>query len=313
MSDAAPPRASVVVPVKDGAAHLPGLIAALRAQEIEGGLEIVAIDSGSTDGSAHLLRAAGVRTLPIPPAEFDHGETRNCGAREARGRFVVFLSQDALPADAHFVRRLVETLEAEPRLAGAFARQVARDDADPLTRRDLRAWVAAQTTPRVVFIADPAAFDARPPLERYHLAAFDNVASAVRRDLLLAHPFARSRFGEDVEWGQQMLRNGYGLAFVPEAAVVHSHRRSTRALFRRNYLGHRLLLRLFGLRSIPDAPHLVRAAAGTAVRDVVDLGREGAPLGAFLAAPAQAVAAVYGQYRGARDEALGRPYPEWRS
>jgi rhamnosyltransferase len=313
MPEADPPHASVVIPVKDGAAHLPALLAALRAQEIVGDLELVATDSGSTDGSADLLRAAGVRTLPILPAEFDHGATRNLGAREARGRVVVFLSQDAVPADTHFIRRLVGALEAEPRLAGAFARQIARGDADPLTRRDLGGWVAAEATARVVFVPDAAAFDARPPLERYHLAAFDNVASAVRRDLLLEHPFLPTRFGEDVEWGQRMLRRGYGLAYVPEAAVIHSHRRTARALFRRNYLGHRLLLRLFGLRSIPDPPHLVRAAAGAALRDVADLWREGARLHAFLAAPAQAVAAVYGQYRGARDEAEGRPYPVWRS
>src|SRR5262249_56899389 len=93
-------------------------------------------------------------------------------------------------------------------------------------------------------------------LERYRLSAFDNVASAARRELLLAHPFRATRFGEDVEWGLRMLRAGHGLAYVPEAVVVHSHARSARALYRRSYLGHRLLCRLFGLRTVPHPPHL---------------------------------------------------------
>jgi rhamnosyltransferase len=305
-------RASVVIPVKDGAAHLPSLMAALRAQELDGGLEIVAIDSGSADDSAAILTREGARLLRIEASEFDHGVTRNLGARHAQGRNIVFLTQDALPADAHLVRRLVEALERDERLAGTFARQVPRAEADPLTRRDLAAWVAAGTEPRTTFVTDVARFDALPPLARFIRSVFDNVASAVRRELLLAHPFVATRFGEDLEWGQRMLRTGYGLAYVPEALVIHSHLRSARALFRRNYLGHRLLQRLFGLRTIPDRRHLVRASLGAASVDLLALLRAGGPLSAFLSAPAQALASVYGQYRGARDEVIGRPYPEWR-
>ena len=308
---AASVRATVVVPVKDGGALLEALLSGLQHQEVPGGLEVLAIDSGSSDGSLETLRRRGVRLIEVPPTAFDHGETRNLGAREAKGTVALFMSQDVVPSDGHVVRRLVEAVEKDPRLAGAFARQVPRAEADPLTRRDLSSWVAARPEPRTVFLEDHAAFASLPPLERHRLTAFDNVASAVRRDVLLAHPFAPTRFGEDVEWGQRMLRLGYGLAYVPDAVVVHSHPRTARALLRRNYLGHRLLHRLFGLRTVPDAPHLVRASIGAVVGDVGTLLREGAGVSAFAAAPAQAVAGVYGQYRGARDEALGRPYPEW--
>lgn len=304
-------RASVVVPVRDGAAHLEPLLRSLETQEIDGGLEILAVDSGSSDGSLDALGRHGVRVIGIPPGSFDHGGARNRGAAEARGAFVLFLSQDALPADPHLARRLVEALEADCRLAGAFARQVPRPEADPLTRRDLAAWVAAGTEPRTVFVRDLGRFAALPPIERYRLSAFDDVASAVRREVLLAHPFETTRFGEDVEWGQRMLRAGYGLCYVPEAVVVHSHPRTARSLFRRSYLDHRLLLRLFGLRTVPDLPHLLRASVGAVVGDLRTLAREGADTLVWLSAPIQALAATYGQYRGAQDELEGRPYPEW--
>src|SRR5689334_1754373 len=99
--------ATVVLPVRDGARHLPPLLDRLRAQDLPG-LEVLAIDSGSTDGSVALLEAAGVDVHRIAPDAFDHGETRNLGARAAGGRYVLFLSQDALPADASWARRLVE-------------------------------------------------------------------------------------------------------------------------------------------------------------------------------------------------------------
>jgi rhamnosyltransferase len=308
---ASPPRASVVVPVRNGAATLPDLLQALESQELPGGLEVVALDSGSSDGSRELLAHAGARVEPIAAREFDHGATRNLGARLARGGHVLFLTQDAIPAGADFARRLVEALAADARLAGAFARQVPRADADTLTRRDLERWPAASREARTVFVADVEGFDALPPADRYRLSVFDNVASAVRREHLLAHPFAPTRFGEDIEWGLRMLRLGYGLRYVPEAVVVHSHRRTARALFRRNYLGHRALLRLFGLRTIPDGPHLVRAALGSLCSDLATLVRCGAKPRAWLAMPAQALAATWGQYRGGCDEALGRPHPDW--
>lgn len=304
-------RASVVLPVKDGATHLSQLLEALAGQVFEGELEVLAIDSGSSDESLAILERHRVRTLRIPPGSFDHGTTRNLGAREARGETVVFLSQDAVPADSHVVARLAAALQGDRRLAGAFARQQPRPEADPLTRRDLAAWVAASPEPRTVVADDLARFEARPPLERYRLAAFDNVASAVRRTLLLEQPFAPTAFGEDVEWGLRMLRLGHGLAYVPSAVVVHSHARTARGLYRRNYLGHRLLYRLFGLVTIPDVRHLLRAVAGTVVGDLRELVRAGAPAAQLLAAPAQAVAAVHGQYRGARDEARRRPGPAW--
>jgi rhamnosyltransferase len=300
-----------VVLVKDGARDLPDLAAALAAQDLDGGLEVLAVDSGSRDGSVEILEAHRARVIRVPAGSFDHGLTRNLGAREARADIVVFLSQDALPADRSFVRTLVLALEADRRLAGVFARQAPRAGADPLTRRDLGGWVAAQTAARAVFLPAPDALAAMSPLERHRLLAFDDVASAVRRDVLLAHPFEKTRFGEDVEWAQRVLSLGFGIGYVPEAVVFHSHSRSARRLFRRNYLGHRVLHRLFGLRTIPDVPHLLRASAGAVASDLATLAREGATPSLWLAAPAQALAASWGQYRGARDEAEGRPYPDW--
>ena len=136
------------------------------------------------DGSPAILEAHGARVLRVPPESFDHGTTRNLAAGEARSPVVVFLSQDAVPAGPRFVLTLVETLEADPRLAGAFARQVPRENADPLTRRDLAAWVAGSPAARVVFLPEPEALSILPPLERHRLLAFDDApgaAEAVRR------------------------------------------------------------------------------------------------------------------------------------
>ena len=302
---------SVFIPVLDGGARLGEVLDALGRQQVDGGLEIVAVDSGSRDGSVDRLLAAGARVERIARDEFDHGATRNRGVALSRGRHVVFLSQDALPVGDGFLSALTRPLERDGRVAGAFARQVPRSGADACTRRDLAAYVAAGAAPRVVFRSEVPDFERLPPLEQSRMSAFDNVASAAPRALLLAHPFVPSRFGEDLEWGTRVLHLGYGLAYAPEAVVEHSHERTARGLYRRNYLGHRLLYRLFAVQTIPDRRHAVRAALGAMWSDARALGRGGARVSEWLRLPMCALCATYGQYSGARDERLGRGYPPW--
>lgn len=308
-----PVLVSVVVPVKDGAAHLPALLAALEAQQVAGGFELVALDSGSRDGSQRMLaepRGFELNRIDVEPAAFDHGATRNLGARAARGEFLVFLSQDALPVGPHFLQTLVEPLRHDPRLAGVSARQRPRPDADAITRERLQRSGLAEGPARRVF-ATAAELDAMPALARLRACAFDNVASAVRRDVLLAHPFPASRFGEDVEWADRVLRAGFGLAVEPAAEVVHSHERRVGALFRRRYLEHRALMRVFGLAVVPNASGLLRAAVGGALHDLAVAWRAREAAGALIRAPWPAIAEACGEYRGARDEREGRPYPRW--
>src|SRR5262245_41377034 len=59
------PRCSVCIPTWNGAADLERLLPALAAQELDGGFEIVAVDSGSTDASRELLETAGARVRSI--------------------------------------------------------------------------------------------------------------------------------------------------------------------------------------------------------------------------------------------------------
>ena len=61
------PSVSVVIPVKDGARHLAEVLAALADQAVEH--DLLVVDSGSTDGSVEIARAAGARVHLIAPEE----------------------------------------------------------------------------------------------------------------------------------------------------------------------------------------------------------------------------------------------------
>lgn len=253
------PRVSILIPTRNGGETLREALSAIAAQEIGLAFEIVAIDSGSTDGTLDLLQARADRVIHVPPASFDHGETRNRGIEACRGEWVALLVQDAVPADRRWLFELVRPLDQDPRVAGSFARQLPRPDASALTRAMLARWVAARETPRVQGPLSEAELMALAPAERHERCVLDNVSSCLRRAVWERIPFRSAPIGEDLAWGREVLLAGHRLAYAPQAAVVHSHERSLGYELGRTYLVHRRLGELFGLRTVPAWADLVRA------------------------------------------------------
>lgn len=252
-------RASIVILTRNGAETLPAVLAGLARQRSDLSFEVVAVDSGSTDGTLNLLQGRVDRLIQIPPAEFDHGLTRNVGISHAQGEFIVLLVQDAVPATDDWLSTLTAPLRSDERVAGAFARQVPRDDASAVTRLYAGRWLASSEMPRTVGVANSEEFLALDPARQFDRCIFDNVCSCVRRSVWARYPFPATPIAEDVEWARTVLLAGHALVYAPEAIVVHSHDRSARYEFERTIVLHRRLFELFRLRTIPTLPSLARA------------------------------------------------------
>ena len=253
---------SIVVPTRNGISTLPALAEAIARQDDRSPRELVVVDSGSSDGTLELARQVADTVITVVAEEFDHGETRNRGIAASRGEVVILIVQDARPIGPDWLSRLLAPLRDDPRVAGAFARQVPRGDAPAVVRQQLAGWVASGGTSRVVSI-DPAAFAGISPPERLTMCAFDNVCAAVRRAVWQQIPFRRSPIAEDLEWGRDVLLAGHRIAFAADAVVEHSHDRSAWYELRRTWVLHQQLYRLFGFRAIPTVGALAQSIAGT--------------------------------------------------
>ena len=299
------PIYSIVLPTLNGAGTLPALLAALSSQRTAEPIEVIAVDSGSADGTVDLLERWGADTIRIRPEQFDHGLSRNLAAARARGTFLVFLVQDALPVDRHFLDALAAPFATQPRLAGTFAHQQPRANATRLARDSVQRWVAAFNQGGTTsFPGGLAEFEALAPLERLRRCVLDNVASCIRRSAWEAHPFKATPIAEDLEWAKDILLHGYSIQFVPEAVVLHSHDRSASYEYARTRALHARLVDLFGLQTIPTLPHLGRAIALSAARHLRCEARDPRQ---WPRALALAVAWPLGQYVGARHGRAGRP------
>jgi rhamnosyltransferase len=217
---------SVLIPVKNGGTDLVRCLEGIAAQQTADEVEIVVVDSGSTDGSIEQARRHGARVHEISPEQFVHGATRNLAARLSRGDVLVFTTQDAVAANERWLQSLVSPLEGES-VAGAYGRQLPDDDATPPERFFLDFMYGEHGRIQRMRSEDELTF-------RHTL--FSNVNSAIPRDVWAEYPFRDDMtMSEDQEWSRRVMLAGLSIVYEPTAAVKHSHAYTLGDAFRRFY------------------------------------------------------------------------------
>jgi rhamnosyltransferase len=196
-------KASVVIPVRDGARYLDEVLAALAGEDV------LVIDSGSIDGSPAIARAHGVRLLEIPPHEFGHGRTRNLGAQETDGEIICFLTQDATPLPG-WLDAIRAGFALDPKVGAVYGPHLPRDETSPMIARELEEFFRRRAP------------DGRPVFEREE-GYLSNVNAAYRRACWEEIRFRDIPYAEDQAFGVDMLRAGWLKVFHPGAGVLHAH------------------------------------------------------------------------------------------
>ncbi len=217
---------SVIIPTRNAGAHIKLLLDKLKEQSRTPD-EIIVIDSHSEDDTATLAAEQGARLIVIEKNCFDHGATRNRAAAEAGGDILVFMTQDALPADTSTLEALLKPLE-EKDVAVSFARQVAHSGAN-ISERYLR---LANYPPL-------SRIKSRADLPEMGILTFQssNVCAAYRRDLFEAlgcfpQPIVCN---EDMIFAARAVMAGYRIAYTAEAVVLHTHDYNFMQQFRRYF------------------------------------------------------------------------------
>ena len=225
---------SVIIPVKNGMSHLPTLLPRLLEQEAAERIELVAVDSGSDDGSQAALQEHGATILEIDPASFNHGATRNLAARHARGDILVFINQTTLPRDNNWLANLVAPFAGNSRIAGVCSRVLPHEDADPLTRIDGLRDPSGSEERQQRAIADYEEYRHLEGNRLRLLINFHTVSAAIRSDVLHLVPFREVLMGEDIFWARDVLEAGYVIQHEPTSVVWHSHDYSPLEILQRN-------------------------------------------------------------------------------
>lgn len=181
--------------------------------------ELIAFDSGSTDGSVELLKAAPrlARLIQLKPHEYRPGRVLNQGMQLARSERVIFLNADATPQSNGWLTPLVVAL-GNPRVAAVFGRQIPRPDCLAPFARDYERCYGDRR--------ESAGWD--------HF--FSMVSSGLRRDVWAQRGFLETmQYSEDDEYTRWCRSKGYEIEYVPESVVMHSHNYTPRQAFKRSF------------------------------------------------------------------------------
>ncbi|MCI8417974.1 MAG: glycosyltransferase [Lachnospiraceae bacterium] len=159
--------------------------------------------------------------------DFDHGGTRQRAAGYSQAGYLLYMTQDAVPADCHLVEQLAKCF-LDARVKVAYARQVPRDGCRELerytrsfnyppqsrvkTREDL-----PELGIKTFFCSNVCAM--------YERKAFEELGGFVRHTI----------FNEDMIYAGGLIQAGYGIAYQEKAQVIHSHNYSGWQQLRRNF------------------------------------------------------------------------------
>jgi rhamnosyltransferase len=194
---------SVLIRAKDEAASIGRLLDLLDAQVVEGGAEVILVDSGSTDGTTEIARSRVAKLIEIPAASFTFGRALNLGAAEAEAPVVVALSAHAFPSDEGWLGRMLGYFSDE-HVACATGAEWGPDN-----------------TPLSVPIEQDLALARSNPCWGY-----SNAAGGFRADLWRQRPFLEELPGtEDKEWAWHWLSHGKIAVLSPNLVVEHDHGR----------------------------------------------------------------------------------------
>ncbi|KLU64369.1 glycosyl transferase family 2 [Desulfosporosinus acididurans] len=148
----------------------------------------------------------------IRPFEFDHGATRNLGAKLlGDSEIAVFLTQDAIIQD-NCIEELVTFIERN-NLSAAYARQIPRDGCSILERVE-----------REFNYPEGSKINRLQP-STIEEVFFSNTCSAVRLKTFwkLGGFPEKIIFAEDMIFASRLLKAGYSTGYCSEAIVKHSH------------------------------------------------------------------------------------------
>lgn len=163
----------------------------------------------------------------ITKKEFDHAKTRRMGAELSTASIMVFMTQDAVPADDMLFTHLAEAF-SNPQVAAAYARQLPNKDCKVIERFT-----------RSFNYPEEERIKTKDDLKELGIKTYfcSDVCAAYRKEdyTALGGFVEKAIFNEDMLFAAKAIQAGKAVAYAAKAKVYHSHNEKIIPLFQRNF------------------------------------------------------------------------------
>jgi glycosyltransferase involved in cell wall biosynthesis len=208
------PVCSIIIRAYNEEAHIEKLLAGITAQTVKD-VQIILVDSGSTDRTIARAKQFPVEIVNIRPDEFTFGRSLNMGIAQAKADIVVMASAHVYPVYPDWLASLIEPF-ADETIGLTFGKQRGCDTTQFAEHQIFHQWFPDRS------------------VRRQATPFCNNANAAIRRSLWEQHPYDEALPGlEDLAFGKWVQENGFGISYVAEAEVIHVHNESLDGIFNR--------------------------------------------------------------------------------
>lgn len=226
---------SIVIPTKNAGDLLETVLEAVFNQKTKYEYEVICVDSGSKDNTLKIIKKYPCKLYEIPASEFGHGKTRNYGATQGTGEYIVFITQDACPKTEDWLENFVNAMKIDPDIVGGFGIHYPYPDCNLFDQRDLEMHFQGFGSENTIFYLEDKKRYEEEEGYRHLLSFFSDNNSCIRRNIWEKYPYEDVNFAEDQIWARKMIELGYKKVYCPTAPVYHSHNYKLLTYFKRYF------------------------------------------------------------------------------
>jgi rhamnosyltransferase len=226
------PKISVIIPVKNGAATLKRCLKSIKNQTIADDIEIIVLNSMSTDDCVAIARGFNAKIIDIPNGTFNHGLTRNIGVQNASGELIYLTVQDAYLGASDMIEEMARHFD-DAAVMGVMGHQAVPHERD----KNPFLWYRPFSAPRITekMITDSQDFKNLTSNQQQSLIAWDNVVAMYRKSALIEQPFVKTEYAEDWIWSYNALLKGWKLLHDSSLIAYHYHHQKYQYVFKSAY------------------------------------------------------------------------------
>jgi rhamnosyltransferase len=185
--------------------HIGRLLQGIKLQTIYDSLEVILVDSGSTDDTVKIAKSFGVKIISIKPEEFSFGRALNKGCSAAEGEFLLFASAHVYPLFTDWVEKILSPF-ADENVGLVYGKQEGNEITKYSEQQLFMKWFPARSN------------------YNQGIAFCNNANAVIRKSLWLKQPFDESLTGlEDLDWASKIKKKGYKIVYEAHAPIVHVH------------------------------------------------------------------------------------------